>query len=283
MLEPLPPALQKSPAEPEITFIEQEVERGSSHSILVHDKTAVMRFDMRASWYWNSHTHDVHQLLWAPDGAVTLQTETADWLVPQTMALWIPAGVVHGVAGSRAGRVHCLYFNPARYPSNWDAVTPLAVSPLARELLLHLGRFESALQQREPAEALLHAVLERASSTALYIPMPRDPRARMVAEAIIDDPADARDMADWAWRAHTSERTLRRLFTDETGMPFTQWRLHGRMRAAMQLLADGHSVSVTARKVGYATTASFITAFVRVTGRTPAAHRASTSSRIVEG
>jgi AraC-like DNA-binding protein len=115
---------------------------------------------------------------------------------------------------------------------------------------------------------VLFATIKPASLAALHIPIPRDPRARVVAEAIIAAPADARDLADWARQAHTCKRTLRRLFADETSMAFTQWRLHVRMRAVMQLLADGIGIGATARKAGYGTTTSFVTAFGRVTDTT---------------
>ncbi|MGH9042531.1 MAG: helix-turn-helix transcriptional regulator [Acidimicrobiia bacterium] len=164
---------------------------------------------------------------------------------------------------------------PGPLPPLLPTVTALTVDSLARELLLYLDDEELSLDHRASAEAVLHAAMKPVSSTALHIPIPADPRARAVAEAIIADPADARDLADWAWQVHTTERTLRRLFTEETSISFTQWRLHVRVRAAMQLLAAGHSVGVTARKVGYGTAASFVTAFVRVTGTTPAAHCAA--------
>lgn len=253
----------------QFTLEEEITAQGSQLTISGSGIADVSRFDMWGSWRWKFHFHDMHQLLWAPDGVVTLQTEDRDWLVPPSVGLWIPAGVVHGVAGSRAGRVHCLYFDCERYPQPWTAVTPLAVSPLAREILLYLDDTEVTPDQRRPAEVVLLDALSPVSLAALYIPIPVDTRARAVAEAIIADPSDGRDLASWAWRVHTSERTLRRLFVEETCMSFTIWRLHVRMRAALKLLAEGQSVQEASRKVGYTNTASFIVAFSRVVGVSP--------------
>lgn len=61
-------------------------------------------------------------------------------------------------------------------------------------------------------------------------------------------------------------------------MPFSQWRVHVRVRAGMQVLATGASVGVTARKIGYRTASAFVQAFSRVTGSTPAAWAAEMAS-----
>ena len=49
-----------------------------------------------------------------------------------------------------------------------------------------------------------------------------------------------------------------------------QWRTHARLRAALALLASGHSVGVTARAVGYSNQSAFTASFRRVLGTTPA-------------
>lgn len=248
-----------------------EDERGSARYIRSTDSVVVARYELHRSWRWEAHQHDHHQFLWAPDGAVTVETEDVDWLAPPTIGLWIPAGVVHSAGSDQPFRLYSLYFEPTRCPFRWTATTPLAVTPLARELIVHLDNPDLPAAARERAEAVLYDCLAPLSLTTLQIPMPADSRARQVAEAILADPGDTRDLAVWAHEIGAGERTLTRVFAAETGMPFSQWRLHVRVRAGMQLLSTGASVGVTARKVGYRTASAFVHAFSRVTGSTPAA------------
>ncbi|MEW6475962.1 MAG: helix-turn-helix transcriptional regulator [Actinomycetota bacterium] len=264
--------MSESPGDPIVLVHTDEDERGSARYIQSTDAAVtVARFELHRSWRWEAHEHEHHQFLWAPDGAVTIQTEDIDWLAPPTIGLWVPAGVRHSAGSDQPFRLYSLYFEPADCPFRWEATTPLAVTPLARELIIHLDNPELAADARERAQAVLYDCLAPLSLATLQIPMPADPRARQVAESILANPGDGRDLAHWAQQVGAGERTLTRVFTAETGMPFTQWRLHVRVRAAMQLLATGTSVGVTARTVGYRTASAFVQAFSRVTGSTPAA------------
>jgi AraC-like DNA-binding protein len=108
-----------------------------------------------------------------------------------------------------------------------------------RELIAYLGNEELAAGSRRLAEALLFDLLEPAPIAMLHVPLPSDPRARDLADALINAPDDDRDLGAWGLEVGASIRTLSRLFTAETGMSFAQWRAHVRMRAALELLADG--------------------------------------------
>ena len=258
-------------ADPVTLVHTDEDERGSARYIRTSDAFMVARYELHRSWRWEAHAHDHHQFLWAPDGAVTVQTEDVDWLAPPTIGLWIPGGVVHSAGSDQPFRLYSLYFDPAECPLNWSVTTPLSLKPLARELIFYLDDPDLSVPARERAQAVLYDCLAPLSLDTLQIPMPADARARQVAEAILAAPGDGRDLAYWAREVGAGERTLTRVFTAETGMPFSQWRLHVRVRAAMQLLATGTSVGLTARKVGYRTPSAFVQAFSRVTGSTPAA------------
>ena len=91
----------------------------------------------------------------------------------------------------------------------------------------------------------------------------------MVAEALIANPADRRGIEGWASQVNASTRTLSRIFKDETGMTFSRWRTHVRLRASLERIARGEPVSTVARHVGYTTPSAFVAAFRQTTGRTP--------------
>lgn len=224
--------------------------------------TARTRFDHGFSL--DLHTHDFHLLSWSASATVTHHTPERDWLVPPTHALWMPAGVQHAIEVVRGGLGYGVILTGA---APWTEPTGVLVTPLVRELIVHLGTPGTAARDR--AEQLLVMLLEPVPSTTFTLPVPDDPRLRTITDALVADPADDRDLAAWADHVAAGVRTLTRLFRAETGMTFAQWRTHARVRAALVLLARGTSVGATARAVGYRKPGAFAEAFRRVTGRAP--------------
>ncbi|WP_207934368.1 helix-turn-helix domain-containing protein [Actinomadura sp. KC06] len=107
-------------------------------------------------------------------------------------------------------------------------------------------------------------------SAPLTLPeMPRATGARAVAEELIRDPAADLTVEQWATRALSSPRTLRRDFLAETGLTFEQWRLRSRLIAAVEFLAAGYDVDQVAARVGFASRNGFTRAFKQQYGLTP--------------
>ncbi|NLU74993.1 helix-turn-helix transcriptional regulator [Streptomyces sp. HNM0575] len=218
------------------------------------------------------HSHPEPMLLWTATATVTVSTTERDWLVPPAYGMWIPAGTEHTGATQQAGEGCIIRFAPAHCPIAWTEPTGLAVTPLLRELILHLARNGPTAPGRGHAEALVFDLLTPLPSSTIHVTMPADPRVRTIAERLVASPADPRELAGWAHEVHAGVRTLSRLFLSETGLTFAQWRTRVRIRAAAHLLADGESVGATARAVGYRKTGAFINAFRRATGQTPGAY-----------
>ncbi len=210
------------------------------------------------------HRHPtLHQLCWSPDGVLGAEAGEVMWAVPSSFALWIPAGCPHEVH-STAGQIECYDIKayPAATPINWGGPALIAVTPLLRSLILHLADPNVEADARRRAEAVLFDQLRPAGVPGVNVPMPADPRVRSVARALLRDPADDRDLQGWARHAGSSARTLTRLFRDETGMSFHNWRL-ARIAAGLSHLAAGETVAAAGRKVGYQNASAFIDAFRR--------------------
>jgi len=235
-------------------------------------------FPMTGGSWFPTHRHPVHQLAWPRRGLLRVRTEACAWLLPPSLALWIPAGVPHatgaaGPAGSgRTAVMRSPYVAPERCPVSWTAPTVVTVGPLLRELIDHLDSGNLPADARARAEAVLFDVLRPVPVTSIRVPEPRDARIRRIAQALDADPADARTLLEWGAEAGASTRTLARLFLAETGMSFRQWREQIRMRAAMPLLAEGMTVESVARRVGYGSGSAFVAAFRRTVGITPRAY-----------
>src|SRR5215831_9082180 len=96
-------------------------------------------FPMPAGVVFNWHTHDDHQLAWAASGVLTVRTQSADWVLPPTRALWIPAGLKHETLAAGVATMRSLYLRPGRSPAQWTSPVPVTVTPLLAELIGYLG------------------------------------------------------------------------------------------------------------------------------------------------
>ncbi len=215
------------------------------------------------------HSHPEPKLLWISTATVAITTASREWLVPPGYGLWIPGGVEHSGVVLHSGEGAAITFTPDRCPITWAEPTGVAVGPLLRELIGHLHEAAPSDPSRPRAEDLMFELLNPLPTHDIQVAIPIDPRVRAVAERLIADPADDRELSAWADHVHGSVRTLSRLFVSETGLSFARWRTQVRVRAAIQMLADGATVDATARAVGYRKTSAFIAAFRRSTGQTP--------------
>jgi AraC-like DNA-binding protein len=87
------------------------------------------------------------------------------------------------------------------------------------------------------------------------------------------DPGQRRErapLAAFGLAVGASERTLSRLFRQQAGMSFPQWRTQfRRLQHALVLLADGTPVTTAALACGWSNPSTFIETFRRAFGATP--------------
>jgi AraC-like DNA-binding protein len=232
----------------------------------------VATFAMAAGTAFSWHSHDDHQLAWAPRGVLTVVTDASTWVLPPTRALWIPAGLRHETRADGRATMQSLYIKPDLCRISWPDPTPIAARPLLASLIGYLDRETLGPAQRERAEAVLTDLLEPVARATIEVRMPVDERAREVAQALAGNPADRRTLGQWGRAVGASERTLARAFQAGTGIPFGRWRILLRLQAALPALASGQPVGSVARRVGYESTSAFVAAFRQETGLTPAAY-----------
>lgn len=232
----------------------------------------VVTFPMPAGCTFDWHTHEDHQLAWAPRGVLSVRTAGTAWVLPPSRALWIPAGLRHETLSLGTATMRTAYVRPRLFPLSWPDCTAVAASALLGELITYLEEPGLDPPRREHAEALLVDLLEPASMTTIEVRMPAAGPARQVAEQLAGSPSDDRTLAQWGSDFGASERTLARAFVAATGLPFGRWRALLRLQAALPALASGEPVGNVARRVGYESVSAFVAAFRRETGLTPAAY-----------
>lgn len=220
------------------------------------------------------HAHPWAQLVYAASGVMRVATPDATWLAPPTRAIWVPGGVPHQIDMRGVVAMRTLYL-AADDPRLADC-RAIEVAPLLKELILHVVRL-GMLDGDDPAhgriEGLLLDLLAEAATTPTQLPLPADPRARAMADRILADPGAAASLADLAMHAGASLRTLQRRFQAETGLSLETWRGRARMQQAVVSLSNGAPVTQAALDAGYQSVSSFIAAFKRSFGVTPARWR----------
>lgn len=223
------------------------------------------------------HAHPWPQLVFASEGALSVETGEGTWVVPSLRAVWVPAGRDHALRAHGAARLRTLYLRPDLVRALPASIAVVAVPALLRELVLHVcerGHLDGAV----PAEARLARVLvDQLAATPqapFELPWPRDPRARRLATRLRNDPGARSPLTELAFGSGASVRTLERLFLAETGVSLGRWRQQARLLAGLERLALGHSVTRVALTVGYDSTSAFIAMFKRALGVTPSRHRA---------
>ncbi len=226
-------------------------------------------FSMSDGQWFERHQHGAHQLAWARSGVCAVRAADATWVLPTSMALWIPAGTAHSTGAVRAALLRSLYFWPEGCPVRWTSPQVVSVSALLRELICHLAEDGLDSAARGRAERVVLDQLRPVSVATVRAPMPDEPRARRVARALHADPADGRSLAEWGKAVGASGRTLARAFVSGTGMTYGQWRTQLRLQAAMPLLAAGATVASVAHRGGYGSPSAFVAAFRRSVGVPP--------------
>lgn len=223
-----------------------------------------------------------HHLVWSQSSAVQVRTPRFEMLVASPQGLWIPAGHPYEVEASSpwwTGRFVADSCSPS-----WQRIAHLGLDDVVAPILTHLAHHPSSDWSSPLLSAVVAHLLDAFVAGIGPLRFPIDPRAREVADGLVADPSTVMELADWAPRVGASERTLRRLFAEQTGMSFRAWRSRLRVHAAMRLLGDAVPVGEVARRCGYRSRGALDKTFIAHTGVTPAQYArrgdADPSSRV---
>ncbi|MBX5242044.1 helix-turn-helix domain-containing protein [Rhizobium sp. NLR22b] len=226
------------------------------------------------------HQHRQGQLVMALHGAVTCRTENALWIVPPNCGVWIPGGILHSNQATSNAHLSYLFVEPGAAALPMECCT-LSVSPMLRELILRLADVPVDLAGNDHIERLVRVMLDELAQMpieALSLPASHHPKINAITAALTDDPSDRRTLADWAAHVAMSERSLKRLMVEETGLTFGRWRRQLHLVMALRELASGASVQRVASDLGYESPTAFIVMFKKALGTTPARYFSSRSA-----
>jgi AraC-like DNA-binding protein len=219
--------------------------------------------------------------VYAARGVLSVHTDRGTSIVPANRVAWTPAGCTHHHRAHGDTDMRIVFLPPslARLVPAHPAV--FTASDLAREVLLVLTGPRNYDPAARPLDALARARLRRvlvdelheAPEQPLQLPEPHDDRLQAVARMLHANPDDNTSLADLGRAIGASARTLSRLFHNELGMTFYEWRTQLRICHALVLLADGHDTTHVAHACGWANPSHFIAAFTNLVGTTPGRHQ----------
>ena len=238
--------------------------------------------DLPADAHLEPHRHAWGQLTYCESGTLQVSCTAPHpmtCMAPPSRAVWVPPGALHAVTVIEAAQMRTLYVDAGAVPEGWGTSRVIRVSPLLRELIGALDEARpGAAPRRAREQALATLVIDEmchADPQALGVPLPHpvtgDKRLRALCAAMMRAPTAHATLAQWARDSGASERTLARLFRDQLGLSYPQWRQQVVLAHALPLLARGWPVSQVAAASGYASDSAFSAMFKAAMGQPPSA------------
>jgi len=225
--------------------------------------------------FTDKHSHARGQLFASLRGLLSVGLDDGVWIVPAIHAVWMPPHATHSI------RSHGPFHGWGAYVAEWACADlpqkpcTLRISGLLREAVLRAAAWP--MGPLDIANAHVAAViLDEIRSMVVEpfgLPLPHDARLQRIASALIADPANPRDLEQWAEWSAMSARTLSRRFVSETGFTFSAWRQRARLMRSLEMLAADVPVNTIALELGYSTASVYISLFRKTFGQTPAVYR----------
>ena len=221
-----------------------------------------------------AHFHDRGQLVFASSGILNVMTEDGAWVVPPQRAVWIPTRASHSILSKTKVELRTVYIGESEAGAAPSKCCVIAVSPLLRELLLTAMTIPTDYERGGRDERVMNLIIDEISRSNanvddFFLPMPRDKRAKTIADAILNTESAPATLAYWSQKVGASERTIQRIFVSETGLHFSTWKRQAILLKALRKLSDGESVLNVALDLGYASPSAFTHMFRQAFGITP--------------
>jgi AraC-like DNA-binding protein len=234
--------------------------------------------DYPADTLLTAHVHRRAQFLYGMSGLMEVETDDGAWVIPPFSGVWIPAGKRHQVL-MRGVSTRSLYIEPRISVRDTTQCLALVVSPMLHQLLLASAQVPALYHQEGRDGDLMRLILHElsaAQSLPLFAPLPQDKRLAELCRTFLTEPSITLPADTWANAMSCSPRTFSRIFRQQTGLSFGEWRQQACLMAAVMRLAAGISVTRIALELGYDSTSAFSTMFHRRMGRTPSSYQVKT-------
>lgn len=216
------------------------------------------------------HSHATAQLTYCSSGAVTIHTAEASWTLPPYRALWIPSGLTHQTHAQAGTQTHNVYLSDTGEKKCIEAICPLLITRLVHQLITELDDLPQDPRRNTLMMALLFNELSQAQPAQVScLPRVKEPRLIALTEKLSQQPGTGDTLESLSQQAGLTPRTVSRLFRQDTGLSFAQWRQQLSITMTINLLSQGVAVEEIASQLGYCNGSALIAMFSKVLGLTP--------------
>ncbi|PHM36063.1 AraC family transcriptional regulator [Xenorhabdus innexi] len=225
------------------------------------------------------HQHKMGQLLFTQRGCIKITLASQISILPPTRVAWIPPKTLHRaeMRGSVGYRSIYLDISETQYLPEQSEI--LEATPLLQAVLerIAVSPFDTDWKQGKHSHLLavfLDEICEARREPTL-LPLPSDRRFTGLSFELL--PPSLQTIATYIG---ASEKTITRIFQRETGMNYQQWRQQWRLVKAIELLAQGKTLSYVAQELGFASDSAFVTFFRKIMGKPPREYMAGSERKI---
>ncbi len=228
--------------------------------------------DVHSHW----HYHDMHQLMFAFEGAIEVESDCGRHLIPRQLAAWIPAGVAHRTSIHRI-RSGSIFLTMDMVEDDEMRIRTVIVSALMREMMREAMRWPLHEAETPLRTAFFLAMAKLCSEwiareADLFLPTSGNARLKRA----LDYTARRMDekLSVVCHYAGMSERSFRRHVKAETGMTWEAYRHRSRLLQAVSLLSETDmSVADIAASCGFESPSAFAKTFRLAVGEAPRGYR----------
>jgi AraC-like DNA-binding protein len=241
---------------------------------------------MQALTTYPWHRHPWGEFVYSFSGVMEIKLADEHFIVPPQFGLWLPPEAEHLALNRQEAYHSSLYIAQPLCEHLPDTACALTITPLIRALLDDLRASPPAPVQTEEDSRLLYVLLDKLNQTSRvgsYLPGSNDPVLSPILEALEQNPADARSLADWARLVNATERTLLRRCQRDLGMSLNHWKQRLKVMHSLSLLRSGATVETIALDLGYSSSSAFISMFRKLTGETPDEYRKAKLGSVRDG
>lgn len=219
-----------------------------------------------------AHRHSRHQLIHALSGVMVVHADHGHWVVPPSRGLWMPAGITHSIRCIGPVQMRSLFIDSTAAPQLLQRCAVVGIGALLRELIRAAMEIACGYQPDSRDGRLMQLLLDELHALPvlpLHLPLPGDPRIQPICARLQLHPDDQSTLTDWSAQLRVHSKTIQRLFIQETGLTFGQWRQQARLLRALELLAGGEKVIDIALSLGYDSPSAFSAMFRQQLGQPP--------------
>jgi len=232
---------------------------------------------LKANARLENQQFDYGQYIFVKAGVIAIITEQGRYLVPPEQSIWLPAKTVFQLIATTAAELIC-YFVEGSDQQQRCSATVLAVTPFLKSLINESISEDVKLYDDASLLSLMQLLFNRvqaAQSLALLLPAVKDQRLAAITSRQQKFPALKTDLVAWGKFVHASSRTLSRVFKNETGITYSEWKQIMVIHIAIIQLYLGESITIIAKNLGYESSSAFIYMFKKHMKVTPSHYLSS--------